>query len=118
MVQTIEKQNKDAAILSTIVKPNTIGKQNRPLPIEFQMRSVFQPPLFIDFPVESKNKMGVAYLSVWHALANDEEGITFSKKIFFVEFSGLEVDEGFLLGGGQLLTRHEDFSAVCLWRIL
>ena len=93
---------------------------NRPLPFEFQTYSVFQPPQYEDFPVKRKNKMGVVdtYLSVWHALTNDEEGITFSKKIFFVEFSGLEVDEGFLLGGGQLLTRHEDFAAVCLWRIL
>ena len=32
-----------AAILSTIVKPNTIRKQNRPQPFTFQICSVFQP---------------------------------------------------------------------------
>ena len=41
MVGTIGKQNKMAAILSTI------GKQKRPLPFKFQMCSVFQPSVYL-----------------------------------------------------------------------
>ena len=47
---TFEELNKIMAILSTTGsptgKPNTIGKQNRHLPLEFQTSSVFQPPLY------------------------------------------------------------------------
>ena len=43
MVQTIGKLNKMVPILSTIGKRNTIRKPNRPLPLEFQSCSVFQP---------------------------------------------------------------------------
>ena len=42
MVQTIGKPNKLAVILSTIGKPNTIGKPTRPLPFEFQTCSVYK----------------------------------------------------------------------------
>ena len=43
----IRKSNKMAAILSTIGKSNTVGKQNRPLQFEFRMCLVFQPPLYL-----------------------------------------------------------------------
>ena len=39
--------NKMAAILSTIIKLNTIGKQNRPLPLAFWTCLVFQPLLYL-----------------------------------------------------------------------
>ena len=38
MVQTIDKSNKMAAILSLIENTNTIEKQNRPIPFEFRKR--------------------------------------------------------------------------------
>ena len=46
LVGTIGKSNKMADILSTIFKPNTIRKQNRPLPLEFPTCTVFQPPMY------------------------------------------------------------------------
>ena len=44
MVHIIGRLSKMAAILSTIGKLNTIEKLNTPLPLEFKMFSLFQPP--------------------------------------------------------------------------
>ena len=65
MVRTIGKRNKMTAILSTIGKPNTIGKHNRPQQFEFRTCSVFKPPLyFAVFLIDFDQHSGAQHLNI------------------------------------------------------
>ena len=68
-----EKPNKMAAILSTI------GKQNRPLPLEFWTCWIFQPPLYLFNPKPThfyikNNSISSFVISEWR-VSNDDSGI-------------------------------------------